>query len=215
MRSLLLTYAASLLLLAACHKQVDPITLAGFVQSADEDQLTLTNDSIPSRRFLIDESTLLEGGAMIEGNIVEVIYLPSQIEGTAPTALHIITDKTYSEALGRWATEGESRLPIDITLLPHGRIEQSQPNDILRFERWELSSKEGTISLHGVISLPPDYAARAARLKAGEELEPPTRRERHFTATARLDKQSDNNTESRRVMIFAAEGDQTKLYFQQ
>ena len=74
MRSLLPTYAASLLLLAACHKQVDPITLAGFVQSADEDQLTLTNDSIPSRRFLIDESTLLEGGAMIEGNITATAF---------------------------------------------------------------------------------------------------------------------------------------------
>ena len=214
MRSLLPTYVA-LLLLVACHKPAEPISISGFVHSADEEQLTLTNDSIPSRRFLIDESTLIEGGEMVEGNIVEVIYLPSEVEGSAPTALHIITDKTYTESLGRWATEGESRLPIDITLLPHGRIEQSQPNDILRFERWELTAEEGTISLHGVISLPPDYAARAARLKAGEELEPPTRRERHFTVTARLDKQSDNNTESRRVMIFSTEDDQTKLYFQQ
>ena len=214
MRSLLPTYVA-LLLLVACHKPAEPISISGFVHSADEKQLTLTNDSIPSRRFLIDESTLIEGGEMAEGNIVEVIYLPSEVEGSAPTALHIITDKTYTEALGRWATEGESRLPIDITLLPHGRIEQSQPNDILRFERWELTAEEGTISLHGVISLPPDYAARAARLKAGEELEPPTRRERHFAVTARLDKQSDNNTESRRVMIFSTEDDQTKLYFQQ
>lgn len=214
MRSLLPTYVA-LLLLVACHKPAEPISISGFVHSADEEQLTLTNDSIPSRRFLIAESTLIEGGEMAEGNIVEVIYLPSEVEGTTPTALHIITDKTYTESLGRWATEGESRLPIDITLLPHGRIEQSQPNDILRFERWELTAEEGTISLHGVISLPPDYAARAARLKAGEELEPPTRRERHFTVTARLDKQSDNNTESRRVMIFSTEDDQTKLYFQQ
>ena len=214
MRSLLPTYVA-LLLLVACHKPAEPISISGFVHSADEEQLTLTNDSIPSRRFLIDESTLIEGGEMAEGNIVEVIYLPSEVEGATPTALHIITDKTYTESLGRWATEGESRLPIDITLLPHGRIEQSQPNDILRFERWELTAEEGTISLHGVISLPPDYAARAARLKAGEELEPPTRRERHFTVTARLDKQSDNNTESRRVMIFSTEDDQTKLYFQQ
>lgn len=214
MRSLLPTYVA-LLLLVACHKPAEPISISGFVHSADEEQLTLTNDSIPSRRFLIAESTLIEGGEMAEGNIVEVIYLPSEVEGSAPTALHIITDKTYTESLGRWATEEESRLPIDITLLPHGRIEQSQPNDILRFERWELTAEEGTISLHGVISLPPDYAARAARLKAGEELEPPTRRERHFTVTARLDKQSDNNTESRRVMIFSTEDDQTKLYFQQ
>ncbi|MBR3792813.1 MAG: hypothetical protein IKK27_02590 [Alistipes sp.] len=214
MRSLLPTYVA-LLLLVACHKPAEPISISGFVHSADEEQLTLTNDSIPSRRFLIAESTLIEGGEMAEGNIVEVIYLPSEVEGSTPTALHIITDKTYTESLGRWATEGESRLPIDITLLPHGRIEQSQPNDILRFERWELTAEEGTISLHGVISLPPDYAARAARLKAGEELEPPTRRERHFTVTARLDKQSDNNTESRRVMIFSTEDDQTKLYFQQ
>lgn len=214
MRSLLPTYVA-LLLLVACHKPAEPISISGFVHSADEEQLTLTNDSIPSRRFLIAESTLIEGGEMAEGNIVEVIYLPSEVEGTTPTALHIITDKTYTESLGRWATEGESRLPIDITLLPHGRIEQSQPNDILRFERWELTAEEGTISLHGVISLPPDYAARAARLKAGEELEPPTRRERHFAVTARLDKQSDNNTESRRVMIFSTEDDQTKLYFQQ
>ncbi|MBO4993272.1 MAG: hypothetical protein J6C60_03325 [Alistipes sp.] len=214
MRSLLPTYVA-LLLLVACHKPAEPISISGFVHSADEEQLTLTNDSIPSRRFLIAESTLIEGGEMAEGNIVEVIYLPSEVEGTTPTALHIITDKTYTESLGRWATEGESRLPIDITLLPHGRIEQSQPNDILRFERWELTAEEGTISLHGVISLPPDYAARAARLKAGEELEPPTRRERHFAVTARLDKQSDNNTESRRVMIFSTEYDQTKLYFQQ
>ena len=214
MRSLLPTYVA-LLLLVACHKPAEPISISGFVHSADEEQLTLTNDSIPSRRFLIAESTLIEGGEMAEGNIVEVIYLPSEVEGTTPTALHIITDKTYTESLGRWATEGESRLPIDITLLPHGRIEQSQPGDILRFERWELTAEEGTISLHGVISLPPDYAARAARLKAGEELEPPTRRERHFTVTARLDKQSDNNTESRRVMIFSTEDDQTKLYFQQ
>lgn len=214
MRSLLPTYIA-LLLLVACHKPAEPISISGFVHSADEEQLTLTNDSIPSRRFLIAESTLIEGGEMAEGNIVEVIYLPSEVEGTTPTALHIITDKTYTESLGRWATEGESRLPIDITLLPHGRIEQSQPNNILRFERWELTAEEGTISLHGVISLPPDYAARAARLKAGEELEPPTRRERHFAVTARLDKQSDNNTESRRVMIFSTEDDQTKLYFQQ
>lgn len=214
MRSLLPTYVA-LLLLVACHKPAEPISISGFVHSTDEEQLTLTNDSIPSRRFLIDESTLIEGGEMAEGNIVEVIYLPSEVEGTTPTALHIITDKTYTESLGRWATEEESRLPIDITLLPHGRIEQSQPNDILRFERWELTAEEGTISLHGAISLPPDYAARAARLKAGEEIEPPTRRERHFTVTARLDKQSDNNTESRRVMIFSTEDDQTKLYFQQ
>lgn len=214
MRSLLPTYVA-LLLLVACHKPAEPISISGFVHSADEEQLNLTNDSIPSRRFLIAESTLIEGGEMAEGNIVEVIYLPSEVEGATPTALHIITDKTYTESLGRWATEEESRLPIDITLLSHGRIEQSQPNDILRFERWELTAEEGTISLHGVISLPPDYAARAARLKAGEELEPPTRRERHFTVTARLDKQSDNNTESRRVMIFSTEDDQTKLYFQQ
>lgn len=213
-------FAIATLLLTSCHKVIEPQRTYGFISQADEQQLIIENDTATIRQFLLDESTEIVGGGVVEGNIVEVIYLPSE-EGL-PQALSITTDQTYVDALGRWATEDETtQLPIAITLEPRGRISQSLPQQIMQFTSWELTGIEDEILLHGTLSLPPDWAKwqeenKRRRNNNNDERAPlPERREREFTTRARLDKQSDNNTESRRVLVFSHQNRESKLYFQE
>lgn len=210
-------YLATTLLLFGCQRPIEPQMMVGFVERADNEMLTIANDTAQIKRFLIDENTLLSGGALIEGNIVEIIYLPAQEQAIAPTAQSITADETYSKALGRWSSEQRGQrgqLAIDITLHTHGRISQSQPTQTLQFTRWELSPEQDIITLHGTLSLPPDHTAKAAKSNK-EQPSLPQRRPHSFSVEAHLTRESDSNTESRSVMIFQTEnGSEAKLYLQ-
>ena len=152
---------------------------------------------------------------MVEGNIAEIIYMPTQKEGELPLALTITTDETYPKTLGRWTTEGKVPLQVDIELEPRGRITQHEPQQALRFTSWQLSGEENKITLYGTISLPPDYS-KDKNDKKEEAQTLPTRRERSFSISATLTKQSDSNTESRMVLILRTEsGRESKLYKQE
>ena len=212
----LLTYALLALLLTSCHTPVEPQTVAGYiVGTPSAEQITIAGDTIGVRRFNISDETIIEGGTLVEGNIAEIIFTPTDDEGTLPDATLITTDKTYSQALGRWATSDKAQLKIDIELLPHGRIEQSAPDQVLSFERWQITGCEDEIMLYGTLSLPPDWSQYTKAQMKEKDFVPPTRREQHFSVKARLDKESDSNTEIRRVIVVSAAGRESKLYLQQ
>ena len=214
MTARIITYCLLALSLIACREEVEPQIGAGYiVRNATEEQITIVGDTIPQSTFLIDESTLIEGGALIEGNIAEIIFLPTE-DGATPQALQVTADRTYPQALGRWATDKDASLTIDMELLPHGRIAQHAPSDVLRFERWQITGNEQEIMLYGSLSLPPDWAAYNKGKAKDKDLPLPERREQHFSIMARLDKQSDSNTESRIVLIFKANGRESRLYLQ-
>ena len=189
---------------------------AGYIESAmPEESIIIKGDTIGVRHFAIDEQTTFEGGEMVEGNIAEIIYMPTQEEGELPLALTITTDETYPKTLGRWTTEGKVPLQVDIELQPRGRITQHEPQQALRFTSWQLSGEENKITLYGTISLPPDYS-KEKKDKKEDEITIPTRRERSFSISATLTKQSDSNTESRMVLILRTEsGRESKLYKQE
>ena len=211
----IVTYLLLALSLMACRKHIEPQIVAGYIVcNATDEQITIKSDTLPQGTFLLDETTTIEGGALVEGNIAEIIFLPTE-DGSTPQALQITADETYPQALGRWATDKGAQLEIDIELQPHGRIAQHAPVDILRFERWQITGQEDEISLHGSLSLPPDWS-EYNKLKAKDKDTPmPERRERHFSIAARLDKQSDSNTESRRVLIVKVNNRESKLFFKQ
>ena len=189
---------------------------AGYIESAmPEQSIIIKGDTIGVRHFAIDEQTTVEGGEMVEGNIAEIIYMPTQEEDELPLALTITTDDTYPKTLGRWTTEGKVPLQVDIELQPRGRITQHEPQQALRFISWQLSGEENKITLYGTISLPPDYS-KDKKDKKEEAQTLPTRRERSFAISATLTKQSDSNTESRMVLILRTEsGRESKLYKQE
>ena len=209
-------YALLTLLLASCRTPVEPQIVAGYIVSTpSSEQITIEGDTIGVRTFNISDETIIEGGVLVEDNIAEIIFTPTDEEGTLPYASLITTDRTYSQALGRWATNEKEQLKIDIELLPHGRISQTEPDQVLHFERWQITGRENVITLHGSLSLPPDWA-EYNKLKAKDKDTPlPERREQQFSIEARMDKQSDSNTESRRVLIVNANGRESKLYLQQ
>lgn len=189
---------------------------AGYIDAnSSAETIIIKGDTIGVRHFTIDEQTLLVGGEIVEGNIVEVIYMPAQEDGELPYAITITTDETYPKALGRWATAPKAPLQIDLELKPRGRILQHQPQQTLHFTSWQLSGYENKILLHGIISLPPEIK-KGAKSKKDEELAPPARRERSFKISATLTKQSDSNTESRQVMVVRTDdGRESRLYLQE
>lgn len=189
---------------------------AGYIEAASStENIIIKGDTIGIRHFAIDEQTQFEGGELIEGNIAEVIYIPSSEPSELPLALTITTDETYPKALGRWITAPKAQLQIDLELKPRGRIIQHEPQQALHFTSWQLSGEDDQIVLHGIISLPPEVK-KAEKRKNDEEPTLPERRERSFKITARLTKQSDSNTESREVMIFRTEkGVESRLYLQE
>ena len=203
--------------LISCRQaEVEPMIAAGYIESAmPEESIIIKGDTIGVRHFAIDEQTTFEGGEMVEGNIAEIIYMPTQEEDELPLALTITTDETYPKTLGRWTTEGKVPLQVDIELQPRGRITQHEPQQALRFTSWQLSGEENKITLYGTISLPPDYS-KEKKDKKEDEITIPTRRERSFSISATLTKQSDSNTESRMVLILRTEsGRESKLYKQE
>ena len=211
----LFTYALLTLLFTSCRTPVEPQTVAGYiVGTPSTEQITIAGDTIGVRRFNISDKTLIEGGTLVEGNIAEIVFIPTTEPNTLPDATLITTDKTYSQALGRWTTNDKAQLKIDIELQPHGRIAQNAPSDVLRFERWQITGHEDEIILHGTLSLPPDWSQYTKEQRREKDFVPPTRREQHFSVEARLDKESDSNTEIRRVIIVNANGRESKLYLQ-
>ena len=196
--------------------EVEPMIAAGYIEAASStENIIIKGDTIGIRHFAIDEQTQFEGGELIEGNIAEVIYIPSSEPSELPLALTITTDETYPKALGRWITAPKAQLQIDLELKPRGRIIQHEPQQALHFTSWQLSGEDDQIVLHGIISLPPEVK-KAEKRKNDEEPTLPERRERSFKITARLTKQSDSNTESREVMIFRTEkGVESRLYLQE
>lgn len=208
------TYTLLLLSLISCGEEVEPRIVAGYIATDSTDEsLTIVGDTIPPMTFRLDETTLREGGALVEGNVVEVIYLPAD-EGTTPWAERVTADRTYPEALGRWATDKGASLEIDIELQPHGRVVQSLPDQVMQFERWQITGTEDEIVLYGTLSLPPDWSAYNEARKKDKDMPLPERRARRFSVVATLDKQTDSNTESRRVLLFKNNGRESKLYFQ-
>lgn len=202
--------------LISCRQaEVEPMIAAGYIESAMPDEsIIIKGDTIGVRHFAIDEQTVFEGGEMVEGNIAEIIYMPAE-EGELPLALTITTDETYPKSLGRWATEGKVPLQVDIELQPRGRIVQHEPQQALRFTSWQLAGEENRITLYGTMSLPPEFN-KEKKDKKEEEITIPTRRERSFSISATLTKQSDSNTESRQVLVLRTEnGRESKLYKQE
>ena len=200
--------------LISCRQaEVEPMIAAGYIESAMPDEsIIIKGDTIGVRHFAIDEQTVFEGGEMVEGNIAEIIYMPAEEEGELPLALTITTDETYPKSLGRWATEGKVPLQVDIELQPRGRIVQHEPQQALRFTSWQLAGEENRITLYGTMSLPPEFK-NEKKNKKEEEITIPTRRERNFSISATLTKQSDSNTESRQVLVLRTEnGRESKLY---
>ena len=203
--------------LVSCRQaEVEPMIAAGYIEAASSSEsIIIKGDTIGVRHFAIDEQTQFEGGEIVEGNIAEVIYMPSSEPSELPLALTITTDTTYPKALGRWTTAAKAQLQIDLELKPRGRIIQHQPQQALHFTSWQLSGEDEQIVLHGIISLPPEIE-KAEKRKKDEEPTLPQRRERKFKITARVTKQSDSNTESREVMIFRTEkGVESRLYLQE
>ena len=203
--------------LISCRQaEVEPMIAAGYIESAMPDEsIIIKGDTIGVRHFAIDEQTVFEGGEMAEGNIAEIIYMPAEEEGELPLALTITTDETYPKSLGRWATEGNVPLQVDIELQPRGVIVQHEPQQALRFTSWQLAGEENRITLYGTMSLPPEFN-KEKKDKKDEEITIPTRRERSFSISATLTKQSDSNTESRQVLVLRTEnGRESKLYKQE
>jgi hypothetical protein len=92
---------------------------------------------------------------------------------------------------------------------------QHEPQQALRFTSWQLAGEENRITLYGTMSLPPEFN-KEKKDKKEEEITIPTRRERSFSISATLTKQSDSNTESRQVLVLRTEnGRESKLYKQE
>ncbi|MBQ2036859.1 MAG: hypothetical protein II216_02970, partial [Alistipes sp.] len=150
-------YALMVILSLSCRKQQEPQSIAGYIiDTTNSNQIILfVPDSIPAERsYVVDDNTLFSGGTVMEGNIAEVIFLPSDDE-TLPVAQSVTADVTYPRIIGRWTTDKDDELQIDLELQPHGKIEQRRPDTVISFESWQLTGEENTITLHGSLSLPP------------------------------------------------------------
>ena len=148
-------------------------------------------------RFAIDDNTTYESNGIVEGNIVEVIFQPTDDE-QPPTAIEIATDDTYPRALGRWANNEHSKLRIDIELLPNGRIHQHLPAQTMQFKSWQLTKDENIITLAGEVSLPPIETPKPTTQDSKDKGEPeevaPARRTMAFTTTATIGVDGDRRT---------------------
>lgn len=197
----------------SCRKQQEPQSIAGYIiDTTNSNQIILfVPDSIPAERsYVVDDNTLFSGGTVMEGNIAEVIFLPSDDE-TLPVAQSVTADVTYPRIIGRWTTDKDDELQIDLVLQPHGRIEQRRPDTVISFESWQLTGEENIITLHGSLSLPP-VKVDSKKIKA-DSVVIPTRQDKRFSVQAELAYDEEGNTEQHKVLIITTDkGRTSKLY---
>ena len=197
----------------SCRKQQEPQSIAGYIiDTTNSNQIILfVPDSIPAERsYVVDDNTLFSGGTVMEGNIAEVIFLPSDDE-TLPVAQSVTADVTYPRIIGRWTTDKDDELQIDLVLQPHGKIEQRRPDTVISFESWQLTGEENTITLHGSLSLPP-VKVDSKKIKA-DSVVIPTRQDKRFSVQAKLAYDEEGNTEQHKVLIITTDkGRTSKLY---
>ena len=206
-------YTLMVILSLSCRKQQEPQSIAGYIiDTTNSNQIILfVPDSIPAERsYVVDDNTLFSGGTVMEGNIAEVIFLPSDDE-TLPVAQSVTADVTYPRIIGRWTTDKDDELQIDLELQPHGKIEQRRPDTVISFESWQLTGKENTITLHGSLSLPP-VKVDSKKIKA-DSVVIPTRQDKRFSVQAELAYDEEGNTEQHKVLIITTDkGRTSKLY---
>ena len=206
-------YALMVILSLSCRKQQEPQSIAGYIiDTTNSNQITLfVPDSIPAERsYVVDDNTLFSGGTVMEGNIAEVIFLPSDDE-TLPVAQSVTADVTYPRIIGRWTTDKDDELQIDLELQPHGKIKQRRPDTVISFESWQLTGEENTITLHGSLSLPP-VKVDSKKIKA-DSVVIPTRQDKRFSVQAELAYDEEGNTEQHKVLIITTDkGRTSKLY---
>lgn len=197
----------------SCRKQQEPQSIAGYIiDTTNSNQIILfVPDSIPAERsYVVDNNTLFSGGTVMEGNIAEVIFLPSDDE-TLPIAQSVTADVTYPRIIGRWTTDKDDELQIDLVLQPHGKIEQRRPDTVISFESWQLTGEENTITLHGSLSLPP-VKVDSKKIKA-DSVVIPTRQDKRFSVQVELAYDEEGNTEQHKVLIITTDkGRTSKLY---
>ena len=202
-----------IILSLSCRKQQEPQSIAGYIiDTTNSNQIILfVPDSIPAERsYVVDDNTLFSGGTVMEGNIAEVIFLPSDDE-TLPVAQSVTADVTYPRIIGRWTTDKDDELQIDLELQPHGKIEQRRPDTVISFESWQLTGEENTITLHGSLSLPP-VKVDSKKIKA-DSVVIPTRQDKRFSVQAELAYDEEGNTEQHKVLIITTDkGRTSKLY---
>ena len=193
----------------SCRKQQEPQSIAGYIiDTTNSNQIILfVPDSIPAERsYVVDDNTLFSGGTVMEGNIAEVIFLPSDDE-TLPVAQSVTADVTYPRIIGRWTTDKDDELQIDLELQPHGKIEQRRPDTVISFESWQLTGEENTITLHGSLSLPP-VKVDSKKIKA-DSVVIPTRQDKRFSVQAELAYDEEGNTEQHMVLIITTDKGRT------
>ena len=197
----------------SCRKQQEPQSIAGYIiDTTNSNQIILfVPDSIPAElSYVVDDNTLFSGGTVMEGNIAEVIFLPSDDE-TLPVAQSVTADVTYPRIIGRWTTDKDDELQIDLELQPHGKIEQRRPDTVISFESWQLTGEENIITLHGSLSLPP-VKVDSKKIKA-DSVVIPTRQDKRFSVQAELAYDEEGNTEQHKVLIIITDkGRTSKLY---
>ena len=203
--------AIALALACACHREQPPQYIAGFISEIESEQL-IAIDSMGSgviHRFTIDENTQRQSSGLIEGNVAEVMYIPTEEEQT-PAAINITTDDTYPKVLGRWGTPDGEKMPIEIELLTRGKIRQHTPEAILEYTSWQLLAKEDTIRLIGRLSLPPivEKDKKKEKDKESEEVQPAPRREQAFTTIAVVGTEGDRRT----LTLITNKGTKSTLY---
>ena len=211
MRLKIYFYAIALALICACHREQPPQYIAGFISEIESEQL-IAIDSMGSgiiHRFTIDENTQRQSSGLIEGNVAEVMYIPTEEEQT-PAAINITTDDTYPKVLGRWGTPDGEKMPIEIELLTRGKIRQHTPEAILEYTSWQLLAKEDTIRLIGRLSLPPivEKDKKKEKDKESEEVQPAPRREQAFTTIAVVGTEGDRLT----LTLITNKGTKSTLY---
>ena len=206
-------YTLMAILSLSCRKQQEPQSIAGYIiDTTNSNQIILfVPDSIPAERsYVVDDNTLFSGGTVMEGNIAEVIFLPSDDE-TLPIAQSVTADVTYPRIIGRWTTDKDDELQIDLELQPHGKIEQRRPDTVISFENWQLTGEENTITLHGSLSIPP-VKVDSKKIKA-DSVVIPTRQDKRFSVQAELAYDEEGNTEQHKVLIITTDkGRTSKLY---
>ena len=203
--------AIALALTCACHREQPPQYIAGFISEVSLGQYIVI-DSMGSgftKHFIVDENTQYQESGLIEGNVAEVMYIPTEEEQT-PAAINITTDDTYPKVLGRWSTTDGEKMPIEIELLTRGKIRQHTPEAILEYTSWQLLAKEDTIRLIGRLSLPPivEKNKKKEKDKESEEVQPAPRREQAFTATAVVGTEGDIRT----LTLITDKGTKSTLY---
>ena len=213
MKSRVALYTLMAILSLSCRKQQEPQSIAGYIiDTTNSNQIILfVPDSIPAERsYVVDDNTLFSGGTVMEGNIAEVIFLPSDDE-TLPVAQSVTADVTYPRIIGRWTTDKDDELQIDLVLQPHGKIEQRRPDTVISFESWQLTGEENTITLHGSLSLPP-VKVDSKKIKV-DSVVIPTRQDKRFSVQAELAYDEEGNTEQHKVLIITTDkGRTSKLY---